>query len=110
MILIISEDRLITAAVDEGGRREVYNHVQLVLLHILSSQPFSCVNGLFVAIICFAELVNPSFTSAVKQIVETRFSFTDPVKCFSLLLYCVYQPLIDFCDCLSQNLHLSAFY
>lgn len=57
MILIMSEDLLITAAADGGGRKEVYNHVQLVLLHILS-QPFHCANDLFVAIICFAELVN----------------------------------------------------
>lgn len=51
MILIISEDLLIR-------RKEVYNHVQLVLLHILS-EPFHCANDLFVPIICFAELVNP---------------------------------------------------
>lgn len=58
MILIISEDLLITAPTDGGGRKEVSNHVQLVLLHILS-EPFHCANDLFVPIICFAEPVNP---------------------------------------------------
>lgn len=58
VILIISEDLLITAPIDGEGKKEVNNHVQLVLLHILS-QPFHCANDLFVPIICFAELVNP---------------------------------------------------
>ena len=58
MILIISEDLFITAPTDRGGRKEVYNRVQLVLLHILS-KPFHCANDIFVPIICFAELVNP---------------------------------------------------
>lgn len=58
VILIISEDILVTAPIDGGGRKEVYNHVQLVLLHILY-EPFHCANYLFVPIICFAELVNP---------------------------------------------------
>lgn len=34
------------------------NHVQLALLHNLIKR-FHCTNYLFVAIICFAELVNP---------------------------------------------------
>lgn len=52
------ENVLVTAHTDGGGRKEVYNRVQLVLLHILS-QALHWANYSFVPIICFAELVNP---------------------------------------------------
>lgn len=58
MILIISEDILVTAPTDGERRKEVYNHVQLVLLRNLIKL-FHSANYLFVPIICFAELVNP---------------------------------------------------
>lgn len=58
VILIICEALVVTASTGRGGRKEVYNHVQLVLLHILS-EAFHCANDLFVPIICLAELVNP---------------------------------------------------
>jgi len=80
VILIISETLFITAPVDGGGRKEVYNHVQLVLLHILS-ESFHCANDLFVPIICFAELVNPHVPLSSQSDCCVRcFSFTDIMK------------------------------
>lgn len=46
------------------------NHVQLALLHNLIKR-FHCTNYLFVAIICFAELINPH----IHLHGERRFSF-----------------------------------
>lgn len=75
VILIICEVLVAPASADGGGRKEVYNHVQLVLLHILS-EPFHCANDLFVPIICFAELVNPRAPQQLKRFLFQVFQFT----------------------------------
>lgn len=76
--LIISEDILTSTPADGEGMKAGCNHVQLVPLHNLIKRFYST-NYLFVAIICFAELVNPlAHLHGVRDI--SQYSLYEPTR------------------------------
>lgn len=101
VILIISEDILAPAPADEEGRKELYNHVQLVLLHNFIML-FHCANYLFVAIMCFAKLVNSrlhldSQSDCLEERLTGLFYRTTETKVMFLFLSCYRRAPILLC-------------
>lgn len=67
VILNISEALIATASTGRGGRKEVCNHVQLVLLHILA-ETFTVLMTYLYQLFALLSLLTHAFTSAARDL------------------------------------------